>query len=215
MNCEIKTIILGGHSGNCYLIKSPLGFVLIDTGGKSKRRKLEDELEKAGCNSQNFHLIILTHGDFDHSGNCAYLKEKYNVRIAMHVRDEKMIRTGYVFYNRKNRKSLLKRITAPFFDIKRFEPDFNIDEGYSLSRYGINARIIYLQGHSKGSIGILTDDGDLFCGDIFTNIQKPQLNAIMDDEMDAKASIKKLKNYLIDRIYPGHGSPFPLQTLNI
>ena len=213
MNCEIKTIILGGSSGNCYLIKSSLGFVLIDTGSKGKRKKLEIELEKAGCTPDNFHLVILTHGDFDHSGNCAYLKEKYNVEISMHVNDEEMVKTGDQFYHWKDGRRLFRRILTALFSIRRFTPDFTIDEGFSLSTYGINARIIHLPGHSAGSIGILTDNGDFFCGDLFTNTDKPELNSILQDEMDAKYSIKKLKNYLIDIIYPGHGNPFPLNYL--
>jgi len=70
-----------------------------------------------------------------------------------------------------------------------------------------------LPGHSKGSIGVLTDNGELFCGDLFTNFQKPELNKIIQDEVDAQTSIKKLKNYLIDKIFPGHGNPFPLSYL--
>lgn len=214
MNCEIKTIILGGSSGNCYLIKSHIGFVLIDTGGKSKRKKLEKELEKAGCNSENFHLIILTHGDYDHSGNCAYLKEKYGVKVAMHIRDERMMRYGRAIKYKRKSKSFIKYLFLLFIKINQFKPDFNIDEGFSLSSYGLNARVIHLPGHSRGSIGVLTDDGDLFCGDLFTNIKKPEINKIMENELDARTSINKLKNYLIDKIYPGHGRPFPLNYLS-
>lgn len=214
MNCEIKTIILGGSSGNCYLIRSSLGFVLIDTGAKSKRKKLEKALEEAGCNPDNFHLVLLTHGDFDHSGNCAYLKDRYDVEIAMHLRDEEMVKNSDRFYHRKKGNKLFRKIINTLFNIRKFTPDFTIDEGFSLSTYGINARVIHLPGHSAGSIGILTDDGDLFCGDLFTNIHKPELNTILDDELDAKTSIRKLSKYLIDKIYPGHGNPFPLSYLS-
>ena len=72
---DIKTIILGGFNGNCYLLLTENGYVLIDTGRKSKRKKLEQELISAGCKPGNLDLIILTHGDFDHTGNCAYLRE--------------------------------------------------------------------------------------------------------------------------------------------
>ncbi|MBE0526101.1 MAG: MBL fold metallo-hydrolase, partial [Candidatus Thorarchaeota archaeon] len=107
---DIKTIILGSMSGNCYLLETEEGFVLIDTGRKSARSKLEQEMEIAGCNPENLDLIILTHGDFDHTGNCAYFREKYNVKIAMHQSDSGMVEFGDMFWNRKSGNWVLKKL---------------------------------------------------------------------------------------------------------
>ena len=63
-------------SVNCYLIKTNTGHILIDTGCSNKRTDLEKELEGAGCQPSNLKLIVLTHGDFDHAGNAAYLRKK-------------------------------------------------------------------------------------------------------------------------------------------
>ena len=68
---DIKTIILGGLNGNCYLLATEKGFVLIDTGGKSKRRKLEQELASEGCRPGNLFLILLTGNFVNPTGNCA------------------------------------------------------------------------------------------------------------------------------------------------
>ncbi|NUQ04870.1 MAG: MBL fold metallo-hydrolase [Anaerolineae bacterium] len=32
-------------------------------------------------------MILLTHGDFDHCGNAAHLRRKYQTRVAMHLDD--------------------------------------------------------------------------------------------------------------------------------
>ncbi len=48
MTSEIKTIYFSGLIGNCYLVETDSGFILIDTGRASKRAKLEKELESAG-----------------------------------------------------------------------------------------------------------------------------------------------------------------------
>nr|MDO8075676.1 MBL fold metallo-hydrolase [Candidatus Freyarchaeota archaeon] len=69
---------------NCYLIKTDTSYILIDTGCSNKRTELEKELESAGCKPGNLKLVVLTHGDFDHTGNAAYLREKFGTRIAMH-----------------------------------------------------------------------------------------------------------------------------------
>ncbi len=208
MASDIKPVYLGKIIGNCYIIRTDTGFVLIDTGRASKRAKLEKELSGAGCKPGNLNLIILTHGDFDHTGNCAYLREKFDTEITMHYDDSGMVERGDMFWNRKTGNFLIRAIVNVFFRIRRFKPDFTIDEGYDLSEYGLNARVICLPGHSKGSIGILTAGGDLFI-----NTKKPELNSIIDDPVEANASAKKLRRYEINTVYPGHGKPFPMSSL--
>lgn len=212
---EIRTIILGGLAANCYLLKTDTGFILIDTGRASKRAKLEKELESAGCKPGNMKLIILTHGDFDHTGNCAYLRNKFGTKIAMHYEDSGMVERGDMFWNRKTGNFIAKKIVNILFSITKFNPDFTINEGDDLSEYGLDAKVLYLPGHSKGSIGILTASGDLFCGDLFMNNNKPALSSIIDDPVEANMSVEKLKSLVINTVYPGHGKPFPMSALLI
>jgi hydroxyacylglutathione hydrolase len=209
---DIKTIILGGFNGNCYLLMTENGYVLIDTGRKSKRKKLEQELLHGGCKPGNLDLIILTHGDFDHTGNCAYLREKYHTKIAMHQHDIGMVENGDMFWNRQTGNIVIKKLINLTFNIKRFKPDFELDEQSDLSKYGLNAKVLYLPGHSKGSIGILTSDKNLFCGDLFTNRKKPEPNSLVDNRNDLNESIKKVKRLDINTVYPGHGEPFQIST---
>lgn len=74
-------------------------------------------------------------------------------------------------------------------------------------------RAIYIPGHSKGSIGVMTADGDLFCGDLLENLSTPTFNTIMDDPATAQASLEKLKSLDIRTVYPGHGKPFSMEEL--
>ena len=91
----------------------------------------------------------------------------------------------------------------------RFKPDLYIEDGYEFSGYGFDARVLLIPGHSNGSIGILTTDGDLFCGDLLTNKDKP-VPFIIDDLADFNTSVEKLKSLDINTVYPGHGKPFPM-----
>jgi len=209
---DIKTIILGGFNGNCYLLTTEKGFVLIDTGGKLKRRKLEQELVSEGCKPGNLDLILVTHGDFDHTGNCVYLREKYDTKIAMHHDDAGMVEQGDMFWNRQTGNIIMKKLINLTFNIRRFTPDFHLDEHSDLSRYGLNAKVLYLPGHSKGSIGILTSDKDLFCGDLFTNRRKPEPNSLADNLDELNESIDKVKSLEIHTMYPGHRQPFQMSS---
>jgi glyoxylase-like metal-dependent hydrolase (beta-lactamase superfamily II) len=215
---EIKTIslLLPYHLGsvNCYLIETDTGYVLIDAGGSNKRTDLEKELESAGCKPGYLKLIVLTHGDFDHTGNAAYLRKKFGTKIAMHHDDSGMVERGDMFWNRKKPFILIRMMVPILFGFgksDRFKPDLYIEDGYDLSEYGFDAKILHIPGHSKGSIGILTAGGDLFCGDLLEKKDKPVLNSIMDDSAAANTSVEKLKSLEINTVYPGHGKPFPME----
>ena len=200
---------------NCYLVETGTGFVLIDTGASNKRAELENCLTSAGCKPGDLKLIVLTHGDFDHTGNAAYLGERFGAKIAMHKDDSGMAEHGDMFFNRSSGGALF-RIMAPilfkFSRSNRFRPDLYIEEGDDLAEYGFDAQILSIPGHSKGSIGILTAGGDLFCGDLLENSKKPATNSIMDDPVACEASLEKLRGFEINTVYLGHGKPFAMDS---
>ncbi|MFC1846484.1 MBL fold metallo-hydrolase [Chloroflexota bacterium] len=223
MPFECKTITLSLPfrlgSVNCYLLKaSDTGYILIDTGSSNKRRELEETLESEGCKPGSLKLIILTHGDFDHTGNASYLRNKYGAKIAMHQEDSGMVERGNMFSNRKTGNIISRKLMGALTPIllgfgksERFTPDCYLDNCYDLSEYGLDARVVYIPGHSKGSIGILTLSGDLFCGDLLINgdrTDNPSLNSIVDDKVVMDESVNKLKDLGINTVYPGHGKPF-------
>jgi len=201
-------------SVNCYLINNDSKYVLIDTGSSNRRMELEQELENAGCKPGNLKLIVLTHGDFDHIGNAAYLREKFDCPIAMHKDDLEMAEHGNMFANRKQPNILIRTLIpllSGFGKTEMFKPDIFIADGHDLSAFDFDATVLSIPGHSLGSIGILTASGDLFCGDLFENLNNPSLNSIMDDLAAAKASVEKLKRFEINTVYPGHGDTFLME----
>ena len=215
-----RTIITIPLKVPCYLVKIRDGFIMIDTGDASDCVILEKELDHAMVTPKNLKLVILTHGDFDHAGNAAFLHKKYGVRIAMHVNDSGMVERGDQSWNRKaksDRISFFGRIIifisshlVKSVQFQPFKPDILIEDGQDLSEYGFDAKVLHLPGHSKGSIGILTAEGFLFCGDLLMNMFKPDLHFMIDDYADFTASIEKLKKLNIKMVYPGHGKPFPI-----
>lgn len=218
MTQDIKTICLRLPlrigSVNCYLIKTDTSYILIDSGYKNGRAVLEKELDQAGCKPGNLKLVILTHGDFDHTSNAAYLRNKFGAKISMHYDDSGMVEHGDMFWNRKKPNRLMKIIFDLVFGMKesdRFKPDVSVEDGQDLSEYGYDAKVIFIPGHSKGSIGILTASGDLFCGDLLVNTDKPVLNSMLEDPDSASASVNKLKSMAINTVFPGHGRPFQMK----
>jgi glyoxylase-like metal-dependent hydrolase (beta-lactamase superfamily II) len=226
---DVRIINLGGV--NCYLARTDVGYILIDTGFLSKRAKLEHALEAAGCRPGNLSLILLTHGDTDHADNAAYLREKYGAKIALHPLEAPVVERGDMSSTRKpkpDKIGLIFKVMIPLAPIlfksdafEGFKPDFTVEEGFDLSEYGFTANVIHLPGHSKGSIGILMPEDFalqpvgagpvVFCGDLLYNfIGRPSCQLI-DDLADFNSSLDKLKKLGVKTVYPGHGRPFPLE----
>ena len=114
-----------------------------------------------------------------------------------------MVERGDIFWNRHSGNTLLRVITAWLFGFgraERFTPDTFIKAGDDFFAYGFDAQVIGLPGHSTGSIGILTNDGDLFCGDLLANLKQPDLWDIIDNPAAAQASVERLRGLNIGSV---------------
>lgn len=202
---------------NSYLIKSNGSAFLIDTGMTNARGLLKAELGRQGCQPGALKLILLTHGDFDHIGNAVYLRAQFGAKIAMHPGDSGMLENGDMFWNRKFQNCFLRglmKATIPFKSKNWGKADFFLEDGMSLTDFGLNATVYNTPGHSSGSICFLTKDGALFAGDLFTNSTgRAMLNRMMYDKPAGDASYQRLKSFPIRMVYPGHGNPFLWQKL--
>jgi hydroxyacylglutathione hydrolase len=219
MTEEIKAIDLGGV--NCYLVKTTAGFILIDTGFANNRAVLQKELDASGVTPQNLALVVLTHGDIDHSGNCAFLQKKYGVKIGMHRADLDMAENGMFNGDRKVKSFLMRAMQTVFksrfvkmmAEFEKFTPDLFLEEGQALKDYGWDALVLHTPGHTNGSICLQTAAGNLIAGDIFQNRSKPSVSAIVSNETELAASVARLKNLKINMVYPGHGKIFQMSQL--
>jgi glyoxylase-like metal-dependent hydrolase (beta-lactamase superfamily II) len=231
---EIIRISLDGV--NCYLGKQENKFVLFDTGGHlnmdkifdNRGKRLKSELENNGCTRDNLTLIVLTHGDSDHTANANYLRNEFHAQIAMHEGDLPLVDNPtvekaldnfkfqsllYKFMSLFIKKTIVKVTQKVLDDFQTFKPDIFVSDGYSLTEYGFDATILHIPGHTLGSIGILTASGDLISGDTLANVKKPgpAPNALNFKQLSQ--SITRLSTMNIRMVYPGHGDPFPMQKL--
>lgn len=194
---------------NCYLLIGKDGSVLIDTGNAPDREKIYNAVK-----DKKVKLIILTHGHIDHISNAAYLKEKLNVPIAMHEDDYRLSKdnTLQACHADTLLGKLILAFSKPSFKkkIESFEPDLFIEEGDDLIKYGINAEIIDLPGHTKGSIGVWTRT-EIIVGDAMMNFGKPSGARLFWDKNEAARSLEKIKNSHVLLVYPGHGKPIELE----
>ncbi len=202
---------------NSYLVRTSEAFILVDTGFRNGRQRLSMALDHLCSHPGDIKLVVLTHGDFDHTGNAAYLRKYYNTQIAMHKADAGMLENGDMFWNRKIKSGLLKKLMPMlirFNEQDECTPDKYLEDGDTLNQYGWDATVLNTPGHSSGSICLLSSSGDLLCGDLFSNSKgKPMLNSMLYDLAAGQASLSRLKSLPIKMVYPGHGQPFRWKDL--
>lgn len=192
---------------NCYLLSGEGGAVLIDTcnykDGPKILRRIRD---------RNVKLILLTHGHFDHVSSAKYLAERLKVPIAMSEADLRIIGNGgasilhgatalgkvFSFFS----KPVLRKATYSFF-----KPEMLLEDGQDLSEYGVRAQVVALPGHTRGSVGVHTEDGGFIVGDAMFNIVRPTVARIFEDRDTMLQSVEKIKNSGARTIYVGHGKP--------
>ncbi len=231
-----KIILLDLVGVNAYLVKIDNEFILIDTGGYTFNDKplnnrwniLEKKLLENDCHPGNLKFVILTHGDIDHIANCKLIKDKYGAKIAIHKYDVSLLNDltiDKIFSNFKFQSIILKLVSKlmnPMFvkiskniikHYNEFEVDYIIDENFDLNTFGLNAELLHLPGHTKGSIGLLFKTGDLIIGDTLSNTNKPNIAMNAFNFQTLKKSVMSLKHKNIQKVYPGHGSPFSFTDL--
>lgn len=211
---EIKRI-QAGHV-NCYLLASGRDAVLVDTGMRPWRDKVF-----SACRNYHIRLLVLTHGHLDHTQNAAYLTRRLQVPAAMNCADldllgdnlaqamdaeepaGKAIAAGSAALSRMG-----SRITA----VPEFQPGVFLEEGDTLERWGIPAKVIALPGHTNGSIGLEILDKHLIVGDALMNMLYPTVSLLYNDHAEMLESAKRISNLGERTIWYGHGKPTANRT---
>lgn len=203
---KIETIRCG--QSNVYLVHGENGkAVLIDTGTSGWRDKVLE-----CCQEADVGLIILTHGHFDHCQSAAYLAGKLNCPVGIAEEDVPLLEVH------QKRKVFGKGIWGRFYawasnrnirtnEIEAVAPGVILEEGMSLSEYGVDGNIVKLAGHTKGSIGVRLSTGELFVGDAMQNILFPAVTWCYEDEEQAGISARRIQNMDVTKLFFGHGRP--------
>ncbi len=207
---------------NCYLLQGD-GCVLVDGGAPGQEHRFFDQMATLGVPPERISLIVLTHAHWDHIGCARALTKATGARLAVHGRERDIVVNG--------RKSMppastlwgivfgaVLRAFLPFIKVEPVAVDIEIgDDGMDLAPYGVNARVVYTPGHSPGSISVVLDSGEACVGDLAMNglplTFGPNLPIFADDMKTVRASWRKLLQLGVATIYPAHGRPFPVSSI--
>jgi glyoxylase-like metal-dependent hydrolase (beta-lactamase superfamily II) len=216
MTEEIHHINLRGV--NAFLVKTAQQYILIDTGTGAQWQTLDLELRACGCLPGMLSLVVVTHGDVDHAGNCAALQAQYQAKIAIHAADADMVIHGIPVRHRTEKMlaavllwlgARLQKQTP--FDT--FQPDLLLHDGQTLDEYGLAATVVHTPGHTAGSIALATMTGHVFAGDTISNRIKPGIAPFAQDFQAVRSSLLILQQLNGTTYYPGHGNPLSFEAL--
>lgn len=198
---------------NCHLLTGKGGSILIDACNPSDATFIYERVK-----DENVRLIVLTHGHPDHIGGAAELARRLSVPVAMGRGDAELLEPSgeRPLHTHTLMGRMLKRATNVL--VLRIDaavcPDIWLEDGDDLSEYGVEAKVIALPGHTRGSIGVLAGTGDFFVGDALFNILRPTGALLYEDREQMERSVDVIARSRATHIHVGHGRPIPTSKIH-
>ena len=186
---EIKMIKTGLLQENTYVVSKGGFCLVIDPGAEIN--KINEYL-----NSKNLKTkaILLTHGHYDHIGAAKELAliEKCNIYASYYEKDilENADKNGSLKYSKKDMK---------LDNVVYFQEEVVLEIGE------FKAEVIFLPGHSPGSVGYIIGNA-IFTGDTLFKGTCGRVDLYGGNKSDMKKSLKYL--FTLDgslTVFPGHG----------
>lgn len=148
---------VGTYDLACYLITTPQGNVLINTGLASSYEQILDNIKTLGFKVEQTKILLITQAHFDHLGALAALKKATKAQFYINSSDAQVAADGG-----KSDYEFAKYGTtfAPVAADKMLLPDEKITMGNN-----INIQMLHHPGHTKGSCSYLidlTEDGKTY-----------------------------------------------------
>lgn len=86
--------VLNGRC-NSFLISTPNGNVIVDTGMKRNLNRLLKNINSVNLHKPNIDFLILTHSHFDHCRNALFLKNELNCKVIASEKEADYTLQGY------------------------------------------------------------------------------------------------------------------------
>jgi glyoxylase-like metal-dependent hydrolase (beta-lactamase superfamily II) len=189
-----------------YLLETPGGRVLVDTGLPFTTDTLTAALEQTGGKPD---LVILTHAHGDHVGGLDALA---GIPVAAHGADADLLAEGWTSrpmtpapHCPDDLREMIKG------DPPRIEPvavDIRLADGETVPGFD-DLTVVHTPGHSAGHISLLWDraGGVLVVGDAAANVVQLMPAPVAEDHELGEASLRRLAGLDFEVAVFGHGPP--------
>lgn len=209
MNC-IHPLSCGW--GFAFLIENEHGLYLVDSGSPGRQDRLLRKMKAIG--RVDLKLIWITHAHYDHYGSAAALRELTGAPIGVHHEDAPLLMKGQSPLGKTRRYGFLFSLVLSILNrrhpLPAILPDFTLQDGDTLQRFGLPAHILHTPGHTPGHTCLLLENGIAFSGDLIGRFCGPRLQFLAATDWGQLAgSLARLQAVQPQWIFTGH-SPRPI-----
>ena len=192
----------GYLNGNHFVYRSDSP-ILVDTGYMSDFAETHTAIASLGVDISDISLIVNTHTHCDHIGGNRKIQEKSNCEIALH-------KVGKHFIDTRDDWSTWWRYfgqEAAFFRCTRW-----LEDGDTIAIGPHEFRVIHTPGHASDGIvlynpreKLLISSDTLWERDMAVMVVRVEGSSALFRMLE---SLDKIESLDVERVYPGHGSPF-------
>lgn len=217
---------LGTDYVNWFLVSDDSGVTVVDAGIPGYRPQLEPGLKLLGRTPGDIRAVLLTHGDADHVGVAAAIRNETGAPVHIHRGDADMVANASRKKTDGSPLPLLVqptawRVLAHFARNGAMRPSklpdtVALEDGATVDVPG-RPRVIHTPGHTPGHTVLhFEGHGALFVGDalctwnVATGRRGPQLlpKPFNVSYQQAHASLERIEGLAADLMLVGHGDPW-------
>ena len=139
---------VGSYDLSTYLITTPQGNILINTGVGDTAQQIKKSVEQLGFKMSDTKILTATHGHYDHVAGMADLKKMTGARLLIAEPDKPLLETGG--------KADFRFGNTPGAQFEPAKVDGTFKDGESISLGGTTLVAHLHAGHTKGATSFTT-----------------------------------------------------------
>jgi len=140
---------VGASDVTSFLITTPQGHILIDSGFSETVPQIKANVAKLGFKLEDIKILLINHAHYDHCGGLAELKKLTNAKLYASAPDAKVLEDGGA--------SDFRFGGDPDFSFAPVKVDEILKDGQKIKLGGTRLKTYFTFGHTKGATSWTTD----------------------------------------------------------
>lgn len=199
---------VGTYDLACYLITTPQGNILINTGLASSATQIKNNIKALGFKFSDIKILLTTQAHYDHMGAMAAIKKQTKAKLMVDEGDAEVLKDG------GNADYALGGKGSTYAPV---QPDKLLHDGDTIKLGNMQLLLLHHPGHTKGSCSFLftvTDEKRSYkvlianMPTIVTDKSFASITAYPNVAADYAATFKSMKNIQFDIWLASHASQF-------
>jgi metallo-beta-lactamase class B len=204
---------IGTYDLACYLLVTPKGNILINTGLSDSYSLIKSNIESLGFSFKDTKILLITQAHYDHVGALAQIKKETGAKLFVNKPEEAVLKSG------GKTDYEMGKYGETFTPVV---PDKLLKDQAIIKLGGSKLTLLSHPGHTKGSCSYLVNvkDGDKTYKVLIANMPSiiidgkfSEVKAYPDIQKDYAYTLKAMKNLDFDLWVASHASQFNLRQL--